>query len=490
MLPSFFRYPVFLNLYLCLGLLSVFASDRPHYGNTLHVKTRIQLRTLDSGEWPADSQEAATRMKLSALLYEPLVAVNLKGEPQLILAVSWDADAAKRRWEFRLRAGLKLHDNSPLTPALAVQSLAKSFPEYSIMATGETITIQAPRPVPELLGLLAQPKNFIAVPASDGKLLGTGLFRLAAFEPARRIHLEAFEGYREGRPYLDAVELEFDRPLREQWMDFELGKADVVELGPDQWRQAQQRSQNHWSSSPLELIALYCSRGCPALSDPRLREALALSIDKPSIHRVLLQKQGELATALLPQWLSGYAFLYAGGRDIEKARQLVAQLPLSNRQLTMVCPSGDATARSIAERIAVNSRDAGLTLRVVPAATAARWPMNPATCDLVLFRLRLNPSCGEMPLNDLIQRLALDPSKQMAWMASLEARYSLEREILSSHEVIPLFHLPAAYALSSRVKGWPAPDTFQKDEWPFANVWIGTASTLTEKPRHSGSKFF
>ena len=41
-----------------------------------------------------------------------------------------------------------------------------------------------------------------------------------------------------------------------------------------------------------------------------MREAVALSIDRTAIHNVLLQKQGEISGALLPRWLSGYAFLF------------------------------------------------------------------------------------------------------------------------------------------------------------------------------------
>ena len=58
-----------------------------------------------------------------------------------------------------------------------------------------------------------------------------------------------------------------------------------------------------------DLVVVAGSRHGPGfgarIDDPRLREALALCVDRAAIHNVLLQRQGEIRGALLPQWLSG-----------------------------------------------------------------------------------------------------------------------------------------------------------------------------------------
>ena len=69
------------------------------------------------------------------------------------------------------------------------------------------------------------------------------------------------------------------------------------------------------------LLALAFS---PRFDDARVREALALAVDRTSIHRVLLQRQGEVSGSLLPQWLSGYAFLFPDSADLARARALMA----------------------------------------------------------------------------------------------------------------------------------------------------------------------
>ncbi len=54
---------------------------------------------------------------------------------------------------------------------------------------------------------------------------------------------------------------------------------------------------------------------------------LALSLDCQTIANMLLQKQAELASALLPQWLSGYAFLFTMVTNFDRAKETRATLP-------------------------------------------------------------------------------------------------------------------------------------------------------------------
>jgi hypothetical protein len=58
----------------------------------------------------------------------------------------------------------------------------------------------------------------------------------------------------------------------------------------------------------------------------RLREALSSSLDRGTMAGALLQKQAEPATALLPEWLSGYAFLFAGDRNLDRTMEMRAVL--------------------------------------------------------------------------------------------------------------------------------------------------------------------
>ena len=60
--------------------------------------------------------------------------------------------------------------------------------------------------------------------------------------------------------------------------------------------------------------------------DARVREAIALSIDRAAIVNFILQKEGEPAGGLLPQWSSGTAFLFSTVADVVHAKELSAQI--------------------------------------------------------------------------------------------------------------------------------------------------------------------
>ena len=112
-------------------------------------------------------------------------------------------------------------------------------------------------------------------------------------------------------------------------------------------------------------------------------------------------------------------------------------------------------ARLLAERIALNAKDAGLSLQ--PAAGYG--------ADLRLVRI---------PLASLDPWIALAGVATLAGLAHREARggegdlYAAEVALLATLRVIPLFHLPASYAAAAGLKNWALrPD----GSWTVADAW-------------------
>jgi len=99
--------------------------------------------------------------------------------------------------------------------------------------------IQSERPEPGLLFELARPRHALSLLGG-----GTGPFRIVKWEPGRRASLAANDDYWRGRPYVDAVEVGMGRPLRDQLIDLELGKADLIDISPGQVRRQPLRT---WS---------------------------------------------------------------------------------------------------------------------------------------------------------------------------------------------------------------------------------------------------
>jgi peptide/nickel transport system substrate-binding protein len=277
--------------------------------------------------------------------------------------------------------------------------------------------------------------------------LGPG-FNIARWEAGRRAVYEADDSAAGGRPFVDSVEIILNRPLRDQSIDLELGKADIVELGPNELRR-QVAGRKVWASSPVRVLALVFA---PRFDDARVREALALAVDRSAIHTVLLQRQGEISGALLPQWLSGYAFLFPAAMDLQRARSLIG----GSRALTLGIE--DPAMKPIAERIALNARDAGLNISVTA---------QPATADVRLTELRITSSDPAKALAGLAAALGVP---EPARLETPEALFHAERVLLDGYRVIPLIHLPDVYGVGPRVRG--APGITPVGEWRFENLWL------------------
>jgi len=443
---------------LLLVVRPAVGATRPRYGGTLRVEVGAAPSSFDSAQqsaFPTGTQE-----QLATLMFDRLVEVDQQGAPRPALAASWQHDPDYRRWLFHLREGVLLHNGSPLRSHLVVMSLAASNPNWHVRLQGDDVVIESSSPIPNLLAELACTRNSIVVHTEAGAVVGTGPFRVSAWEPGKRLVLSANEDYWGGRPFLDSIEVTFGRSPRDQALDLQLGRADVVEVAADQIGRAQQEGQRVVVSAPAELIALAFSDK-PSVKERALREAISLSIDRFSIQSTLLQKQGEAAAGLLPQWVSGYSFLFSVTPNLERARQLRRDLGAAP-SLTLAYDWSDPLARAIAERVSVNARDAGITVQPYGENLSVRG----ANADLRVVRLPLASSDPAAALNAIsaaIGRQGALPTD------SAEELYASERTLRSDFRLVPIVYVPQAWALAAGVRDWVTP---RQGGWRLADVWL------------------
>src|SRR5271168_3388594 len=219
---------------------------------------------------------------------------------------------------------------------------------------------------------------------ADGEFAGaagSGAFRVTAFEAGKRAVLAANEEFREGRPFVDAVEIGMGRGAHERLVDLELSKTYLTEIAPQDARRAAEQGVRVSISQPDELLALVFApvttrpNTAVAASANQRGQALSLAIDRVAIVNFILQKTGEAAGWLLPQWSSGTAFLFPAGAptatDLEHAKELWKQIAPSGG-LVLGYDSADPLEQSVAERIVVNAKEAGMAVRAqaIPVAGA------------------------------------------------------------------------------------------------------------------------
>jgi peptide/nickel transport system substrate-binding protein len=432
------------------------AETRPQYGSTLRMATRIAPQNLD----PADKSQpdSIARRNLSRLMFETLVTLDDHGRLSPCLVTSWQVAPGHQRWQFQLRRGVRFHDGSPLTPEAAAAALRVANPDWSVSAAGDSVVIERDAGDPDLPARLAQVRNSITKRSAGGTLVGTGPFHISNWLPGKRLSLAADEDYWGGRAFLDAIEIDLGRATRDQLISLDLGKADIAEAAVEQSRRAATEGWRVVSSAPIELMALTFAHDGTTTDDAKLREALALCIDRKSIRDVVLQGGGEASGGMLPNWVSGYGFVFPAGQDMVRAQQLRGEVKYAPTWM-LGYDADDPLARLMAERIVLNARDAGIRLQVTASATA----------DLRLTRIALASVNGGVALAAAASSAGIPFSKIKGEAA--EDLYQAENGMLQTQKVIPLFQLPTSYAISTTVKDW---DESRDGTLHLDNIWLGS----------------
>jgi MarR-like DNA-binding transcriptional regulator SgrR of sgrS sRNA len=367
----------------------------------------------------------------------------------------FDAAGGAPSWQFRLRPHVILHDGTVLNPAIAADSLRRANPSWKIISDADSVIVECDVASPRLPEELTLARNAIVNKSTDGKLSGTGPFRIADWQPGKKLTLAAEERYWGGRPFLDGIEIEFGKNFREQVTALELGKSDLINISAEQSRRISSSSVQVWFSQPLELIALVFAHAPQSPDEKSLREALALSVERTSMTSVIAQGMGQPAASILPNWISGYGFVFSTEADLFHAQHLREAVRI-RPAWTIAYDGSDAIATLLAERVALNARDAGLQLQPTRSATAdIRLERIPLTIDPALALSMAASSAGLPPPT-------IDSD-------SAEDLFLAEKLFLASQKLIPLFHLPVVYVATSALRDWsPQPDGM----WNLDNAWL------------------
>jgi peptide/nickel transport system substrate-binding protein len=421
------------------------AETRPQYGGTLHIAVHVAPTSLD----PTDTTQTdsfASR-SITSLIFETLVTIDDAGRVQPTLATSWQAAPGNTRWQFQLRRGVRFHDGTPFTADAAAAFLRILHPSWKIGADGYLLSIECDSPDFDLLPELSLPQNAIAKKNTD-RSVGTGPFHIVDWLPGKKLTLAAEEDYWRGRPFLDGIEIELGKNFRDQLNALSLGRTDLVEVAPEQMRQISQEGRRVVNSSPVELLALLFARDVQTADDKSLREALALSIERGSIRSVLLQGAGQPAASILPNWMSGYGFVFSTDADLARARhdrEQVRTIPA----WTLGYDGRDPLARLLAERIALNAKDAGLSLQPASLQPGSLQTSGP---DVRLVRIPLDSADAWVALEQVGAIAAIPVSSKKS--RSIDDLYAAEQAMLATQKIIPLFHLPVGYTAAPSLQSW------------------------------------
>ncbi|MET0189969.1 MAG: ABC transporter substrate-binding protein [Pseudonocardia sediminis] len=307
------------------------------------------------------------------------------------LAESYEPDATGTRWRIRLR-DTRFHDGRPLTGADVLHTFRRIVdPATTATAASlfEKVDFAASRAVSDReLEIVLSAPNFLfplswGAPGTEivpqgttefSRPVGTGPFRFVSFTPGGPALYAAHDGYFDGAPA--SRELEF-LPIDEE--NARLGAllsgqvAYAHDLRPASARQLDGNAAARVLSAPgstSQFLNLRVDR--PPFSDPRLREAVRLGIDREALVRVVLLGSGQVGDDLFGPGLQYYpADVPRVARDVDRARALVAQAGATGTRVELQTSSTDPNFSPAATLVAAQLGEIGLaaTPRVLDSKT-------------------------------------------------------------------------------------------------------------------------
>jgi peptide/nickel transport system substrate-binding protein len=450
---------------------------------------------------------------VTELLYNGLtkLAPDMTAQPDL--ASAWSHDATLAQWTFTLRPGLRFHDGTPCTakdvvatfaaimdPKTASPARTNIGPVDRVEALDDgTVRFTLKTPYADLPVALAYTNAKIipaAIAAGDPAQLsrhavGTGAFKLESFEPDRQITVTRNEAYWDApRPYVDRIEivvypdptaeasalLAGDTDLMSNTAATEFGRMDGVE-----------------GVVPLRIPSgqfLNVNMGCDQkpFSDMRVRQALALTVDREALVGFVAQGYGTPGNDTPMN--AAYHFYEAQPQrkpDIPAARKLLADAGYAGGlDLTLVASDTPGTRTQLGLAMREMAKPAGfrITVQTMPHATYLDqvWKKGDfyvgfynmqATADAIFSLLYIsNAAWNETRWNNASFDALVAEGRGTADEAVRRAAYGKAQALMHEQvpSVIPVFFDLLA-ARRSYVQGYvlhPRAAVFRLDQ-----VWLG-----------------
>jgi peptide/nickel transport system substrate-binding protein len=324
------------------------AAGKPVKGGTLRLATQAPAAAVN----PLTVSDAGGLCMLAQtgefLTFDNNQALQL----QPMLATSWKPSKGGALWTFKLRSGVKFHNGAPLTADDVVYTMQQlSDPKNASNALSTFTGVLKPAGVVKVdastvaFHLEAPNGNFPYIVSSDNynaiivpkgtnfakwqsTFIGTGPFKLKSYTQNQGATFVANPNYWGGAPHLDSTAFTFYSSQQPQILALQGGQVDVVVqfvvqgaqslLNNSQYNIIKLKSANHRELSMRNDMAPF--------KDPRVRQAIALSLDRAGMVQALLNGAGVVGndSPFSPKFPSTDTSVPQRTQDIAKAKQLLA----------------------------------------------------------------------------------------------------------------------------------------------------------------------
>lgn len=363
-----------------------FAQAAPKTGGTLKISHPTRVASLNVLQISGPAEYMAVDM-----LYSGLTRMGTDMRPIPELATEWTADAEAKSFLFKLRPNVTFHDGKPFTAEdvvatiKTIQDPKSASPARTALtmitdvAAVDPLTVKftLSAPYADLPIALAHANARIVsaemlkgpLNALDTRAVGTGPFKQEAYDSARLLKLVRNPSYyRPGKPYLDAVEMHLFPDLAAETQNYLSGAVDAM-------LEVQQADFKRISTAPGSVgvrtpsgrfVNVVMRQDQKPFNDVRVRQAMALAIDRPTLVDIVLEGYGRPAAdnCISP----GYRYLLESAApkyDPAAARKLLAEAGYpQGLKIPLICSNRPAIRSQVGIAIKEMAKAAGFDIDV------------------------------------------------------------------------------------------------------------------------------
>jgi ABC-type transport system substrate-binding protein len=467
-------------------------------GGTLHVPIAGAVMILD----PARS-DTVEQGEVVPCVFETLTRTANDARIVPWLAAEFGVEGDGRRYRFRLREDVRFHDGRRVT----ARDVRYSF-ERMLQSTGESrwlfspmrgakallngeagdlvgfrihsaaeFSVELEEPVSFFPALLSNPVTSVILegsePGAGGSAgwVGTGPFRVVAFEPGRRLELERNRTYwRREHPRSEGLVFSFGVSPEDILAGFRSGRfslaSELLTADAEALRKEPEFASGYREIPRLITYFVVFNTHQGPLADRGLRQRLTRAVDVPRIVRRTLGRLAIPAHGLIPPGLLGYdptaARLDSGGGSPEPSSAPVELSAVMN-------PVFFGRYAPVARELETAVAELGVRIRVVnktidefmegmrTASTdvaVGRWGADYPDSDTFVHILHsregiLGRLCSVPEIDRLVERGRAETSPSVRHSLYRQIEETIAREVL----IVPLFHEQAYRFARPEVEG-------------------------------------
>jgi peptide/nickel transport system substrate-binding protein len=288
----------------------------------------IRLEAEPSHLSPFGDPERESNAVLDSTIFETLVTRDELGNVKPRLAESFRVAVGGSELRFVLRENVRFHDGQPLTATDVKASVDRLRGPSSrnpilraLLADVVSAEVWGPR---DFRLVLARPSGWAlralaALPIAPAHVygggetakarqpIGSGPYRLAAWERGKRIVLERWDGYWGAKPAIPEIAYVVEPDGAQALVMATRGDLDVIPVLPPSYAKlpnlASAPSLQPLRLRPPRVRFLALNSGRPPFDDVRVREAVSLLVDRRKLSHEVLRDEWEPIAA--PAWPGG-----------------------------------------------------------------------------------------------------------------------------------------------------------------------------------------